>query len=275
MAAAEQSAPFQTRVQEVASEQPGVRVFVVESEERLAYERGEREKAMGRVQPQLEALRRRVAGGKLKTPEKIGAAAQRVLARHHGYRYYDWKLEEGQFEYFEHPLHLRQEQALEGKYLIQVEGCDLSPREAVQVYKELSEVERAFRQLKDVIEMRPIYHQTDRRVQAHLFVAALAFLVDRALEKKLKSAGLDLSSREAWQILRTVRVVEIDLGRGQVPALGYPRKWPGRTDPEGAQHHRSQSRSGEKAGSRRRLVTLRKTRSFVFNRLPPQVANMG
>ena len=135
MAAAEQSAPFQTRVQEVASEQPGVRVFVVESEERLAYERGEREKAMGRVQPQLEALRRRV--------------------------------------------------------------------------------ERAFRQLKDVIEMRPIYHQTDRRVQAHLFVAALAFLVDRALEKKLKSAGLDLSSREAWQILRTVRVVEIDLGGGK------------------------------------------------------------
>ena len=215
VATAEQSAPFQTRVQEVASEQPGVRVFVVESEERLAYERGEREKAMGRVQPQLEALRRRVAGGKLKTPEKIGAAAQRVLARHHGYRYYDWKLEEGQFEYFEHPLHLRQEQALEGKYLIQVEGCDLSPREAVQVYKELSEVERAFRQLKDVIEMRPIYHQTDRRVQAHLFVAALAFLVDRALEKKLKSAGLDLSSREAWQILRTVRVVEIDLGGGK------------------------------------------------------------
>ena len=215
VAAAEQSAPFQTRVQEVASEQPGVRVFVVESEERLAYERGEREKAMGRVQPQLEALRRRVAGGKLKTPEKIGAAAQRVLARHHGSRYYDWKLEEGQFEYFEHPLHLRQEQALEGKYLIQVEGCDLSPREAVQVYKELSEVERAFRQLKDVIEMRPIYHQTDRRVQAHLFVAALAFLVDRALEKELKSAGLDLSSREAWQILRTVRVVEIDLGGGK------------------------------------------------------------
>ena len=48
-----------------------------------------------------------------------------------------------------------------------------------------------------------------------LFVAALAFLVDRALEKKVNSAGLDLSSREAWQILRTVRVVEIDLGGGK------------------------------------------------------------
>jgi transposase len=215
VAAREQSVSPQTRVQEVASDEPGVRVFVVESEERLAYERAEREKAMRRVKEPLEALRQRVARGKLKAPEKIGAAAQRLLSRHHGYRYYDWRLQEGRFEYFEHPVFLAQEQALEGKYLIQTEGCDLSPVEAVQVYKELSEVERAFCRLKDVIEMRPIYHQTNRRVEAHLFVAALAFLLDRALEKKLKAARLDFSSKEAWQILRTVRVVEIDLGQGE------------------------------------------------------------
>jgi transposase len=213
VAGKERSMPAQTRVQEVEADEAGVRVFVVESEERLSYERTQREKAMSSVEEQLEGLRRRVARGRIKTPEKIGAAAQRILARHHGYRYWDWRLEEGQFEYFEHPVCLPQEKALEGKYLIQVEGCDLSAQQAVQVYKELSEVERAFCRLKDVIEMRPIYHQTNRRVEAHLFVAALAFLLDRALEKKLKAAGMDLSSQEAWQVLRTVRVVEIDVGR--------------------------------------------------------------
>jgi transposase len=76
-------------------------------------------------------------------------------------------------------------------------------------------VERAFAELKDVIEMRPIYHQKAHRVQAHIFVASLAFLLDRTLEKKLKSAGLDLSSKEAWQILKTVRVVEINLDHGE------------------------------------------------------------
>lgn len=211
--AREKSGSARTQVQEVAADEEGIRVFVVESDERLSYERTQREKAMSRVQQQLEALRRRVAQGRIKTPEKIGAAAQRVLTRYHGHRYWDWRLKESQFEYFEHPVNLAREKALEGKYLIQVEGCDLSAREAVQVYKELSEVERAFCQLKDVIEMRPIYHQTDRRVEAHLFVAALAFLLDRALEKKLKAAGMDLSSREAWQVLRTVRVVEIDVGQ--------------------------------------------------------------
>jgi transposase len=215
IAAGEKAEVPKTRVQEVASDQPGVRVFVVHSDERRSYECAEREKAMQRVRKELEALEQRVALGKLKAPEKIGAAAANILGRHHGIRYYDWKLEEGQFRYFEHPVNLKQEQALEGKYLIQTEEPNLSALEAVAIYKELSEVERAFSELKDVIEMRPIYHQNAQRVRAHIFVASLAFLLDRALEKKLKSAGLDLSSKEAWQILKTVRVVEIDLGHGE------------------------------------------------------------
>jgi hypothetical protein len=56
--------------------------------------------------------------------------------------------------------------------------------------------------------MRPIDHRTAGRVQAHIFVAALAFLLHRAIEKNLKAAGLDLSSTEALQALRSVRVVD-------------------------------------------------------------------
>lgn len=215
IAASEKKQVPRTQVQEVKSDKPGVRVFVVHSDERLAYERSEREKAMARVQAALESLAKRVNTGKLKAHEKIGAAAARTLARNHGYRYYDWKLEDGRFRYFEHPTNLKSEKSLEGKYLIQTEEQNLSALEAVAVYKELSEVERAFARLKDVIEMRPIFHQKASRVQAHVFVASLAFLIDRALEKKLKSAGSDISSREAWQLLKTVRVVEIDTGASE------------------------------------------------------------
>jgi hypothetical protein len=62
--------------------------------------------------------------------------------------------------------------------------------------------------------MRPIYHQTANRVQAHIFVAALAFTIHRAIEKKLKAAGIDLSATQALIALKTVRVVDIDLGGG-------------------------------------------------------------
>ncbi len=99
--------------------------------------------------------------------------------------------------------------------MIQTEEAHLDSVEAVQIYKGLSEVERAFRNLKDVIGLRPLYHQTQLRVEAHVFVAALAFLVQRALERKLKAAGLDLSPTKALQALRTIRVVDLDLGNGE------------------------------------------------------------
>jgi transposase len=211
IAAREMANPQRTYVQEVASDEPGVRIFVAKSEERAGYESSQRKKAMERVRLQLEALQRRVEQGKLKAPDRIGAAAARTLGRYHGYRYYDWELKDGRFRFFEHPVNLKREQAYEGKYVIQTEEKDLTPVQAVTIYKGLSEVERAFSNLKDVIDMRPIYHQTDKRVEAHIFIASLAFLLHRAIEKKLKAAGQDLSATEALQTLRTVRVVDLKL----------------------------------------------------------------
>ena len=87
--------PPRTRVQEVSCDRAGVRVFVVDSDERRAYEQRMREKVMERVRAGLEKVQTRVAKGRLKKPEKIGAAVERVLQRHHGHRYYDWQLRDG------------------------------------------------------------------------------------------------------------------------------------------------------------------------------------
>jgi transposase len=210
--ARERTTPPQTLVQEVAGDEAGVRCFVVRSDERLAYERALREQGMERTRAALERLRQRVERGQLKAPEKIGAAAARILARHHGHRYYDWGLQEGAFRFFEHPVHLAREQTYEGTYVIQTEEPGLKPVEAVQAYKQLAEVERGFRCLKDVLELRPIYHQRQDRVEAHIFVAALAFLLQCALEKKLKAAGVSLSATQALEALRTMHVVDVEVG---------------------------------------------------------------
>jgi transposase len=201
-----------TMVTEVAGEEPGVRVFVVQSEERLAYEGAMREAAMEKTRQALEKLSVRVAAGRLKKAQKIGEAAARILGRNHGSRYYGWSFEKGIFRYFEHPGHLAPEKALEGKYVIQTEEVDLSAVQAVEAYKDLSEIERSFRELKDLVEMRPIYHRQPKRVRAHIFVAALAFLLARALEKKLKTAGVPMSSAQALEALRTMHVVDIRVG---------------------------------------------------------------
>jgi transposase len=196
-----------TRVQEVASDREGVRVFVVDSDERRAYEQRQREKVMERVRLGLEKLQMRVARGRLKDPAKIGAAAQRVLSRHHGHRYYAWELNAGRFEYTEHSINLPREKKYEGKYLIQTDQPNMTPREAVAQYKELNEVERGFRSLKDPIGMRPIWHHNERRVRAHIFVAALSFLMERMLERALKDARVPLSAQAALIALQTIRHV--------------------------------------------------------------------
>jgi len=210
--ASEQATPPRTRVCEVPGKGPGVRVMVVHSEEREQYERGMRELSMKRVRKELEALRLRVEKGELKEPEKIGAAAAKVLTRNHGHRYFGWELRRHQFHYFEHPVNFAREQACEGKYVIQTEEANLTAVEAVESYKQLNEVERGFAHLKGLMEVRPVYHHTDDRVRAHVFVAALALLLDRALEKKLRAAGSALSSPAAWQALETVRCVEMQIG---------------------------------------------------------------
>jgi transposase len=205
--AQEKSEPPRTRVQEVSCDRAGVRVFVVDSDERRAYEQRMREKVMERARVGLQKVQARVEKGQLKKAEKIGAAVERVMQRHHGHRYYDWALEDGRLRYFEHPVNLPREKKYEGKYLIQTDQAEMTPEEAVAQYKELNEVERGFHALKDPLGMRPIWHRVERRIRAHIFVAALSFLIDRMLERALKDGGVALSAQAGWSALQTVRHV--------------------------------------------------------------------
>lgn len=77
-------------------------------------------------EPALERLARRVKRGQLKALEKIGAPSARALARHHGHQYYDSRLEERAFRFFEDPVQLEREQPYEGSYVIQSEEPRLS-----------------------------------------------------------------------------------------------------------------------------------------------------
>jgi transposase len=201
------TSPPRTRVQEVASAAAHQRVFVIDSDERRQYEQGKRQQAMERTRLKLEKVQARVAKGTLTDAAQIGAAAERALRAHQGYRYYAWEIRKGAFVFFDHPVHLQREQRLEGKYVIATSEKDIDPQEAVALYKQLTEVERSFRHLKDVLGLRPIYHQSATRVRGHIFVAALALLLQTLLEQRLREADVDLSAIEALQAVETIRHV--------------------------------------------------------------------
>jgi len=202
--------PPRTRVQEVDSGDDEHRVFVIDSDERRAYEESKRTQAMERVRVKLQSVQRRVAEGKLTKAAAIGAAAARALQAHHGYRYFGWKLSDGVFTFFEHPVHFENEKRLEGKYVIATSEKDLSAEDAVAMYKELMDVERSFRNLKDVLAMRPIYHRVQPRVKAHIFVAALALLLQCLLDRQLRDGEVSLSATTAMQAVQTIRHVTFE-----------------------------------------------------------------
>jgi transposase len=199
--------PPRTRAQEVASGDPELRVIIVDSDERRQYEQAMRQRSMGRTREKLEKLKARVSSGRIKNRDKIIKAAERTLGKNHGQRYYAYEVTtEGAFEFTE-CASLEREKRIEGKYVIATAEKSLSVLEAVAIYKDLADVERGFRHLKDVLAMRPIYHQVEPRVRAHIFVAALALLVQRLLGRRLQEAGIDFSATRAMEALSTVRHV--------------------------------------------------------------------
>jgi transposase len=79
---------------------------------------------------------------------------------------------------------IREEEHLDGKYILSTSDDTLTPEDVALGYKQLLEVERAFRTLKTTLDLRPVYHRKDERIQAHVFLCFLALLLVRIAERK-------------------------------------------------------------------------------------------
>ena len=80
-----------------------------------------------------------------------------------------------------------------------------------QFYIQLTEVEQAFKELKGDLAIRPIYHQKDSRIEAHIFVAFLAYCLQVTLKARLKSLATGLTPRTVLEKLATMQMVDVHL----------------------------------------------------------------
>jgi transposase len=200
------------RVQEVQSGQEGVRVLVVDSDERREYEESLRKRSMERAERCLKKVAEAVEKGRVKSREKIAVWAERALRKNKGYRYFSYNISnDGNFGYFLDEEKMRAETLREGRYIVTTNHPFISPEEAVAHYKELSDIEAGFRDLKDVIQGRPVYHQRDDRICAHLFIAQLALLLLRRLRHHLREKQVPLSPSDALAAVESIGVAELDL----------------------------------------------------------------
>jgi len=104
---------------------------------------------------------------------------------------------------------LRQVRRREGRYLLRTNLCGKDPAELWRFYIQLVEVEAAFKTLKDDLELRPIYHQLEQRVEAHIFVAFLAYCLHVTLRARLKPLAPGLTPRAVLDKFAAVQMLDV------------------------------------------------------------------
>ena len=200
-----------TRFQETLTD-GGKRIFVVESKERKEYEEAMRIKCMQRCEQALERIKLQVTSGRLKKASKIAARVERIMQRTKGYRYFSYHIpQDGKFEYFVDEEKILKEEQIEGTYILLTNDPKIPAYDAISAYKNLSEVEDFFRELKDNLGIRPNYHRTDRRIKTHIFISHLALLLLCILKRTLKKKNINLSPSDAIELAETIGIAELNI----------------------------------------------------------------
>jgi hypothetical protein len=97
----------------------------------------------------------------------------------------------------------------EGCYLLRSNVTDWSPQELWRVYIQLTEAEAAFRIQKSDLQLRPIWHKKSKRVEAHILVCFVAYVLWKTLAQLCQRAGLGDEPRKVFQELAEVTLVDV------------------------------------------------------------------
>jgi transposase len=106
---------------------------------------------------------------------------------------------------------LRQMRRREGRYLLRTNLTEADPIKLWEYYTQLTQVEEAFKNLKGDLALRPVYHQREDRVEAHIFVAFLAYCLHVTLRRWLRDLAPGLTPRSALEKFTAVQMIDVHL----------------------------------------------------------------
>ncbi len=171
-----------------------------------------KERAMRRRQlKRLWARLKRLSGMRLKREAllmKLGAARADAPA---AWRLIDITLapKGGHFSFALNRQKLREVRRREGRYLLRTNLRGQDPADLWLFYIQLVEIEAAFKNLKDDLGLRPIYHQLEQRIEAHIFVAFMAYCLHVTLRARLKSLAGGLTPRAVLDKLAAIQMLDV------------------------------------------------------------------
>ncbi len=186
-----------------------------------------------KTQAKLQSIADNVRDGRLKVKDKIARRLYRWLNHWNMERFFEVSYEEGKFEFSRKEDEIKRYEVLDGCYVIKTDVCreSMDKQEVVNRYRSLAKVEQAFRAMKsDDLMMRPIRHWNAKRVEGHVFMCMLAYLVTwqtRNLladmfkrDQQTRECEAD-SLREIWETLREIKLGSIDADGSRIIDISH------------------------------------------------------
>jgi len=179
-----------------------------ESRDRIAKERGMRRRQLKWLWKRLKEI---AAMKKLTREEllmKLGAAQSKAPAA--------WRLvtvepavQGASFGFWLNRKKLREARRREGRYLLRTNLTESDPAKLWEYYLQLVAVEEAFKTLKGDLAIRPIYHQREKRIEAHILIAFLAYCLHVTLGYRLKNLAPGLTPRSVLEKCSAVQMIDV------------------------------------------------------------------
>jgi hypothetical protein len=141
---------------------------------------------------------------------KLGAARAKAPV---GWRLVDVKVDKtsAAFTFALNRNKLRTIRRREGRYLLRTNLTESDPATLWQYYIQLVAVEEAFKNLKADLAIRPVFHQQERRIEAHIFIAFLAYCLYVTLQRRLHALAPGLTARSALEKFAAVQMIDVHL----------------------------------------------------------------
>ncbi len=197
----------------------GVEVKLLKQEEDLyvfaqSADRINKERAMRRRQLKwLWARLKKLADMEVTREErlmKLGAARSKAPS---AWRLVETEVDEktGKLTFSLDRKKLRKVRRREGRYLLRTNLTDDDPAKLWHYYVQLVAVEEAFKTLKGDLAIRPVFHHDEKRIEAHIFVAFLAYCLQITLTRRLHGLAPGLTARSALQKFAAVQMIDVHL----------------------------------------------------------------
>jgi transposase len=185
-----------------------LRIVVVESEGRQQKTAAIFERRLEQVRQAFRALERQVQKGKYVEPQAIRDRAVQALCRSRVKKYFSFTADRGKFRWTEDYAAVEERKADAGKYGL-ITKSKLPAEDVIGAYRTLLVVEDVFLILKNVLDLRPLWHKCDDNLEGHVLLAVWSFLLYRTMEALMEKRGLSLPAPRALNAIKEVRAVEV------------------------------------------------------------------